>query len=316
MQAALFFSISARRACAKRVTRRELFGGVAAFPSKTQRGAESFWSDRIDNVETWACADEMIKKRAAVKTDDTQCLRDVRILLMNQERVTGNPISLIFPRSSSPDELLTILMDVQQFFSKWPAMPEIFVPFLPPPAATANTLNRMPAKGLQLLNNAGLGYGAAVREGLKRSKAEFSFVLDLPLEFPLADVFQAWMEFESRPEVDIVVGSRRHPQASLMRDPRKWQWKWDSWLNDRIHQHVGSSVADSTTSFYGYRIDRVKPLSEEIRDNGFSFAARLIKKAEQDRLKISEKPVHWNPTPDSLSRYARDQWNLLKMTFV
>jgi glycosyltransferase involved in cell wall biosynthesis len=235
---------------------------------------------------------------------------------MNQERVTGNPISLIFPRSSSPDELLTILMDVQQFFSKWPSMPEIFVPFLPPPAATANTLTRLPPKGLQLLNNAGLGFGAAVREGIKRSKADFSFVLDLPLEFPLADVFQAWMEFESRPEIDIVVGSRRLPKSARLKEPKPWAWRWDSWLNDRMHQHVGSDIVDMTTSFYAYRNERVKPLSEEIRENGFSFAARLMKKAEQDRLKISEKPVHWNPTPDSLPRFARDQWSLLKMTFV
>lgn len=235
---------------------------------------------------------------------------------MNQDRVTGNPLSLIFPRSSSPDELLTILTDVQQFFSKWPAMPEVFVPFLPPPAATANTLKCLPAKSLQLLNNAGLGYGAAVREGLKRSKSEFCFVLDLPLEYPLADVFQAWMEFESKPDVDIVVGSRRLPQSALMRAPRKWEWRWDSWLNDRLHQHVGSSVADMTTSFYAFRVDRVRPISEFVRDNGFSFGARLVQRAEQDRLKISEKPVHWNPSRDSLSRFAKDQWNLFKMTFV
>jgi hypothetical protein len=235
---------------------------------------------------------------------------------MNQERVTGNPISLIFPRSSSPDELLTILTDVEQFFSKWPAMPEVFVPFLPPPAATSNTLNRLPAKNLLLLNNAGLGYGAAVREGIKRSKAEFTFVLDLPLEYPLADVFQGWMEFESKPEVDVVVGSRRLAQSALLKTPARWQWRWDSWLNDRLHQHVGSSVADMTTSFYGFRVDRVKPISEFIRDNGYSFSARLLQKAEQDRLKVSEKPVHWNPTRDSLARFFRDQWSLFKMTFV
>jgi hypothetical protein len=235
---------------------------------------------------------------------------------MNQERVTGNPLSLIFPRSSSPDELLTTLTDVQQFFSKWPAMPEIFVPFLPPPAATANTLKCLPAKSLQLLNNAGLGYGAAVREAIKRSKAEFSFVLDLPLEFPLADVFQAWMEFESRPDVDIVVGSRRMAQSSLIRQPGKLGWRWDSWLNDRLHQHVGSSVTDMTTSFYAFRNDRIRPLSEFVRDNGFSFGARLVQRAEQDRLKISEKPGHWNPSRASLSRYTKDQWALIKMTFV
>lgn len=242
--------------------------------------------------------------------------RDVRILLMNQERVTGNPISLIFPRSSSPDELLTVLKDVQTFFSKWPAMPEIFVPFLPPPAATANTLNRLPAKGLQLLNNAGLGYGAAVKEGIKRSKSDFAFVLDLPLEFPLADVFQSWVEFESKPEVDIIVGSRRLPESALMREPQRWYWKIDSWLNSRLHQHVGSPVQDITTSFYGFRIDRIRYLSDEVRDTGYSYTARLVRKAQQDRMGISEKAAHWNPNLNGFGRFAKDQWNLFKMTWV
>lgn len=228
---------------------------------------------------------------------------------MNTEGVTGNPISLIFPRSSSVDELLTVLMDVQAFFSKWPAPPEIFVPFLPPKS-------RYSSKGLQLLNNAGLGYGAAVKEGLKRCKTDFSFVLDLPLEFPLADVFKSWVEFESHPEVDIVVGSRRLVDSSVMAEPPRWFWRFDSWLNDRLHTTVGSPVQDITTSFYGYRTERVRALSEEVREHGYSFAAKLITRAQQGRLGITEKPANWNPRRDSWSRIARDQWSLLKLSFV
>ena len=235
--------------------------------------------------------------------------RAVRILNMNAPSVTGNPISLIFPRSSSTEELLTVLMDVQQFFSKWPAPPEIFVPFLPPKT-------RFPNKNLQLLNNAGLGYGAAVKEALKRSKTDFCFVLDLPLEFPLADVFQAWMEFESRGDVDIVVGSRRLPQSANLREPPRWFWKLDTWLNERLHQRFGSDVQDYTTSFYGFRNERVRPIAEEIHDSGYSFAARVARRARFERLGVVEKPAHWNPAIDGWTRAALDQWHLLKLAIL
>jgi hypothetical protein len=225
---------------------------------------------------------------------------------MNAQAVTGNPISLIFPRSSSTEELLTVLMDVQQFFTKWPAPPEIFVPFLPPKPAQN--------KHLLLLNNAGLGYGAAVKEALKRSKADFCFVLDLPLEFPLADVFQAWMEFETQPDVDIVIGSRRLPQSSNLRPPPRWYWKLDSWLNERLHQRFGSSVQDNTTSFYGFRNEKIRPIADEIRDSGYSFAARVVRRAQFERLRVVEKPAHWNPAFDGWTRTAMDQWNLFKMS--
>lgn len=228
---------------------------------------------------------------------------------MKLESVTANPISLIFPRSSSTDELLAVLHDVQQFFTKWPAPPEIFVPFLP-------SKTRFPIKGLQLLNNAGLGYGAAIKEGIKRSKADFSFILDLPLEYPLADVFQAWMEFESRPEIDIVVGSRRLPESSHLKAPSGWYWKVDSWLNERLHQHVGSPVKDITTSFYGFRNDAVRPLVDEVRDSGYSFSARLVGRAGRDRMGISEKPAHWNPAGGGWARATLDQWNLFKMALI
>jgi hypothetical protein len=229
---------------------------------------------------------------------------------MKLDGVTGNPISLIFPRSSSTEELRAILNDVQQFFSKWPELPEIFVPFLPPKFKFANN------KGLQLLNNAGLGYGAAIKEGIKRSKNDFSFVLDLPLEFPLADVFQAWMEFESRPGVDIVVGSRRLPESAHLRPPSRWYWKVDSWTHSRLHKHVGHPVKDISTSFYGFRNDRVRPLADEIRDTGFAFTARLVRRAQLEGLGISEKAAHWNPAPSGWARNTRDQWHLLKMALV
>lgn len=228
---------------------------------------------------------------------------------MKLEGVTGNPISLIFPRSSSTEELVAALGDVQQFFKKWPAPPELYVPFLPPKSKISN-------KDLLLLNNAGFGYGAAVKEGIKRSTTDFSFVLDLPLEYPLADVFQSWMEFESRPDVDIVVGSRRLPESSSIRPPPRWFWKVDSWLNERLNRGFASPVKDMTTSFYGFRNDRVRPLAEEIRDSGYSFSARLVRKALVAKLGISEKPAHWNPVDAGWTRSTLDRWHLLKMAIV
>lgn len=230
-------------------------------------------------------------------------------MAQNLSQVTANPISLIFPRSSSSDELVAILLDVEQFFRKWPTMPEIYVPFLP-------NRSEYSGKGLRLLNNAGLGYGAAVKEALKKSRTDFSFVLDLPLEFPLADVFKSWMEFESRPEIDIIVGSRRHPESSHMREPPKWYWKVDSWLNDRLHQKTGANIQDLTTSFYGFRNEKIRGLADDIRDPSYCFAPRLIQRAQKSRIGIAEQPAHWNPCPREFWKRPGDQWNLLKMTFL
>jgi hypothetical protein len=230
----------------------------------------------------------------------------------NTGGVTANPISLIFPRSASSDELVAILRDVEQFFKKWPSMPEIYVPFLP-------DRKQFPLqwKALHLLNNAGLGYGAAVKEALKKTRTDFSFVLDVPLEYPLADVFKAWMEFESHPETDIIVGSRRLPESSRLREPPRWYWKVDSWLNDRLHQRTGINVHDLTTSFYGFRNSKVRSLAEDVRDVSYCFAPRLIQLAQKSRFGITEHPAHWNPNPREIwNRFPGDQWNLLKMSFL
>jgi hypothetical protein len=230
-------------------------------------------------------------------------------MAQNIQSVTGNPISLIFPRCSSTDDLQSVLTDVHQFFSKWPTLPEIFVPFLP-----LNT--KFLRKDLQLLSNAGLGYGAAVKEGVKKSKADFSFVLDLPLEYPFADVFNSWMEFESNPDIDIVVGSRRLPESSRLSEPPGLYWKIDSWLNDRLHQTSEFSIRDVTGSFYCFRNKKVRVLTDDIYDTGYSFSARLVRKAQQNRLRVVEKPAHWNPSRDIWKRGTLDHWNLFKMTFM
>lgn len=221
-----------------------------------------------------------------------------------------NPIALIFPRAFDSEELVTTLIDVEQFFSKWPSLPELFVPFLPPKNHYARKQN------LQLLNNAGLGFGAAIKEAVKKTRADFCFVLDLPLEFPLADVFHSWLEFESQSHLDIVIGSRRLPESSRLREPPRWFWKFDNWINDRLGQKMGLPMKDLTTSFYGFRVQKLRRLVDEVSDPSFCFAPRLIQKARTARLGISEMPMHWNPSMKEIwSRAPLDQWHLLKLSF-
>lgn len=219
--------------------------------------------------------------------------------------VTSNPISLIFPRCTRKEELVPVLKDVRQFFSKWPSPPEVFVPFLPQEYMALR-------KDFILINDSELGFGAAVREALMRSRSEYCFVLDLPLEFPLADVFNAWMEFESSNDIDIVIGSRRHAGSQHLAEPRPWHWKLDSWVNQKLHAKLKLPLQDITTSFFGFRARTVKPLITDVRERSRSYVVPLLKRAQEKDLKIVERPTHWHPDHRQWSRICGDEWKLFR----
>src|SRR6187431_941081 len=66
-------------------------------------------------------------------------------------------------------------------------------------------------------NGPQLGKGHAVRSGMLRARGDIVFYMDADLSVPLAEVLAFLRHFETKPEVDVLVGNRQHSQSRITR---------------------------------------------------------------------------------------------------
>ena len=161
------------------------------------------------------------------------------------------------------------------------------------------------------------GKGFAVKRGMLASTGDVIFFMDVDLSVPIGtvDVFSA--EFESNPDVQILVGNRQHAESDIV--------VYQGWLRRTMGQMFNRLVwlvsriplRDTQCGFKAFRKKVAHDVFAAQRIEGFAFDVEILLLARKRGYVMADLPVEWRNSSASTVHIVRDSfrmlWDLLRL---
>ena len=135
------------------------------------------------------------------------------------------------------------------------------------------------------------GKGAAVREGLLRSRGEIVLFSDADLSTPIEEL--AKLEDALERGADVAIGSRALPDSNLVVRQAWVRETMGKTFNVLVRLFTGLPFRDTQCGFKLMRGEMARSLAAEMREDGFAFDVELILLANRRGATIVELPVTW-----------------------
>jgi dolichyl-phosphate beta-glucosyltransferase len=222
-------------------------------------------------------------------------------------------LSVVIPAYNEETRLLPSLERVREWLRQWGQTFEVIVVDDGSTDDTAHLAREFARseRGFEVVSlPKNLGKGAAVREGLSRSRGDIVLFTDADLSTPLE-------EFHSMAEIlengaGFVIASRALPGSNLEIRQAWYREHMGKTFNAFVRLLTGIPFCDTQCGFKLLRGDEARALSGEMKEVGFAFDVELILLARRRGLEIREVPVTWrndagsrvNPVVDSLRMLA------------
>jgi glycosyltransferase involved in cell wall biosynthesis len=134
--------------------------------------------------------------------------------------------------------------------------------------STDQTFQRASIKGVKVIHhNQNLGYGAALKTGIRHAKNGIIIITDADGSYPIKNIP---IILENIKDVDMVVGARVEKKVHIpfFRRPAKW------FINKLANRLSGVKIPDLNSGFRAMRKERVERFYS-ILPNSFSFTTTL-----------------------------------------
>ena len=253
--------------------------------------------------------------------------------------MTGPPrtIALAFPRMSSSESpvLPPALSIVIPAFREAGRLP----PNLPRVAAYCDRLN--PSGGCEVLvvversgdgtlekarevaaphpcihvidNGPQRGKGYAVRSGMQRAAGEVVFFMDADLSTPLEEIGRFLEFFATHPEVDVLIGNRRHARSRIGREQGPIRRHLGALFSKMVRGRVlPGAWTDTQCGFKAFRAAAAREIFARQHLDGFSFDVEVLALAAGLGLRVEDLPVEWHDADATRVRLWRDGWAMLR----
>lgn len=145
--------------------------------------------------------------------------------------------------------------------------------------------------GVRVIRHNRNGYGNAYQCGLAYARGEYVLMGDPDGSYDFNDFLNILNELESG--ADMVIGNRYGYLANKQSMPALHWHLGNPILTGIIRFLYSAKIKDSQSGFRGIR--RQAFLDMECRSTGMEFASEMIIRAQQNRLRIHEIPIHYLP---------------------
>lgn len=155
-----------------------------------------------------------------------------------------------------------------------------------------------------IANPVGRGKGYAVKTGMLQAAGGIAFFMDADLSVPPRFIGELLREFDG--PVDVVFGSRRHPQSIIpVRQPffREFCGRM---FNLALKLGGATRFSDTQCGFKAFRREAAREVFSRLTLDGFGFDVEALAIAETLGFRIKECPVEWNDAAGSKVRPLRD----------
>jgi dolichyl-phosphate beta-glucosyltransferase len=223
-------------------------------------------------------------------------------------------LTLVLPAFNEAARLPKSLVELQKHSSGWDFPYEIIVVVEPGSDHTLELANAV-AKNFPELKVIGnpvhRGKGFAVRTGILAGQGEMLFFTDSDLSTPLSDLDRAVSLFRARPDIDLIVGSRKHPDSQILQHQSPMRELMGNTFNRIVRSLAGFKFLDTQCGFKGFRAEAARQIFERAQIDGFSFDVEVLLLAEAMNFVIMEVPVHWSNSPESKVNVVGDSLKML-----
>ena len=163
-------------------------------------------------------------------------------------------------------------------------------------------------------NGARFGKGYAVRSGMLRARGGIVFFMDADLSTPLAEVGKFLAYFAAHPEVDVLIGNRRHPGSHIGRHQGPVRRYLSPLFNRLVRAAAAAPVAwgDTQCGFKAFRARAARAIFRRQRLDGFTFDVEVLALAAGLGLRVHDLPVQWFDATATRLRLFQDGWGMLR----
>jgi putative flippase GtrA len=154
-------------------------------------------------------------------------------------------------------------------------------------------------RGVRVLRLAERGRGRALRAAWSASDARVVAYMDVDLSTDLRALLPLLAPLLSG-HSELAIGTRLVRSARVVRGPERELISRS--YNRLLRLALRARFSDAQCGFKAARTDAVRPLLDEVRDDGWFFDTELLVLAQRRGLRIHEVPVDWVDDPDSRVR--------------
>jgi dolichyl-phosphate beta-glucosyltransferase len=122
-----------------------------------------------------------------------------------------------------------------------------------------------------IANEVHKGKGFAVKTGMLQARGDIVFFMDLDLSTPLVEVLKFLSHFQTHPGVDVVIGSRQHPESQVIKRQHLLRQTMGKTFNFFVRVFAFEGITDTQCGFKAFRARCVKPIFTNLATDGAVF---------------------------------------------
>lgn len=199
----------------------------------------------------------------------------------------------MIPARNEAGRLPATLEACQRAMASWPFSCEVVVFVEPSTDGTAELAEKF--AGVRVLRGTEPhGKGYAVKHGMLGARGTVAhFFMDADLAVPLRTVPVFVEEFQREPGIDVLFGSRRHPQSRVV-IAQPWQRVASGRAFNWVMRLAGlTPYRDTQCGFKAFRSEWTPKIFSRATLEGFAFDVEILRIAAHLGAKLKEMPVEW-----------------------
>jgi len=149
--------------------------------------------------------------------------------------------------------------------------------------------------------SANRGKGAAIREGVRRSRGERVLVTDADLSTPIEE----WTRL-AETGAPIAIGSRALDETTVKRRQAPYRRTLGRLFNRLVQRLSVPGIRDTQCGFKLFDGEVARALFGEARIDRFAYDVEILALARSRGIRIAEVPVLWFNSPESKVSVVRD----------
>jgi dolichyl-phosphate beta-glucosyltransferase len=151
------------------------------------------------------------------------------------------------------------------------------------------------------------GKGAALAEGVQRSRGRLVLVSDADFSTPIEELSR--LEEAIAEGADVAIGSRAAPGAREVDQPLHRRLMGKA-FNLLVQALLLPGIWDTQCGFKLFRGPVARQLFAQLRTAGFAFDVEVLYRARRSGHRVREVPVRWINSPSSRVSLVRDARNM------
>jgi dolichyl-phosphate beta-glucosyltransferase len=165
-------------------------------------------------------------------------------------------------------------------------------------------------------NGQNRGKGFSVRHGMLEARARVAIFTDADLSSPIEEADKL-LGVMGGGKYDVAIGSRAVNRRLITVRQSRFREVAGIIFNKIVQLVTGLEFVDTQCGFKAFAVEKMRPVFEQQRIEGFGFDPEILFLAKRNGLRITEVPVLWAHDADSRVHMVRDSlqmfWELLKI---